>query len=513
MSTAFQYSTAPYVPVDRSTRASSTFMQSVVDHGGLDRDPYGSLDRNLTPADIAAYKTTVHKFREIEDKLEYESEASHRSALGPFQTWKTKDPMLTAAMIAEDPRKYMREGSRAIRKGLAGAIVDAEDSLSMRPISVRNMAPRDFADALASVVDPATATATKDAKIPDRSFYEVTTEPSRSIDVMNHVRGGTTKASKFTPFKQVSRALGRSPLAHTEPNPTIVMRGPLDDAERNPPSAAIFAEIPTKQSPPTALAPMYASATDGLMHAKAVKDSFFPSSPIRLGCDSCGPKTDPMRASRRHGGETPQSIIASAEFEETEGGHRMEPYYLRGAPIRAMAPEKLPVLAAGVDSMKDPVIQRILENAFSPDLKRIGPVAARELRYAEVGFPGSNASDFFTSPRQVPTRDIKTERDYEASVQTPMVEERYGFRFPTEYRSHDAMKSVPRSYPARGAEDKLLLERALQFQPDYTADIAERAMVTGAEFIEPLNVRYELMRDVAMDMTFQRDSLVREKRA
>ena len=509
MSTAFQYSTDPYVPVDRSQRMTSAFMQSVVDHGGLDRDPYGSLDRNLTPADIAKYKTVVHKFREIEDGLEFESEASHRSALGPYHTWKTKDPELTAEMIAKDPRKYMREGSRAIRKGLAGAIVDAEDSLSMRPISVRNMAPRDFADALSSVVDPATATATKDAKIPDRSFYEITTEPSRSIDVMNHVRGGTTKASRFTPFKQVSRALGRSPLAYSEPNPTIVMRGPLDDAERNPPSAAIFAE--TKQKAvPKELEPMFASAKDGAMHAKHVRDSFFGPPPIRLGCDS-------MRASRRHGGETPQSIVATAEFETTEGGHRMEPYYLRGAPIRAvspiraMAPEKLPVLAG--PSKKDPVIERILSNAFSPDLMKIGPMEARELRYHEVGFPGSNASEFFTIPTEVPTRDTKTERDYEASVQSPMVEDRYGFRFPTEYRSRDILKATPRSFPARGLEDKLLLERALQFQPDYTADIAERAMVVGAEFIEPLNVRYEMMRDVANDMTYQRDSLVREKRA
>ena len=417
------------MPVDRSQRLTSKYAQSVVDHGSLDRDPWGTLDRHLTPADVGSYKSVVHHFRDVEDKLEYESEAAHRSSLGPYYTWKTKEPMLTAEMLAEDPRKYMREGSRAIRKGLAGAITDAENTIAMQRISVRNMAPRDYAMALSSVLDPATASgATTVAKIPDRSFYDITTTPPRSIDVMAHLQGGTTKASRYLPFKQVSRTLGRGPMAYTEPYPTIVMQSALDDAERNPSSAAVFAESKTKLGPP-----------------------------IRI----------------------------------------MEPR----PPLGTFHPT----------TVEDPVVLRILKNAFDPDLLKIGPVEARDLRFAEVGFPGSNANQFFETPRQVRTRETKTERDALAEKQTAMIEDRYGFRFADSYKPKSAVATAHRSFPARGAEDKLLMERALDFQPDYTADIAERAMVTGAEFIEPLNARYEIMREIASDMSHQRDPLVIER--
>lgn len=500
MSTAFQYSTDPYRPLDRNVRGTSKAYQSVVDHGGMDRDPWGTLDRKLTPEDIAKYHMKVHKFREAEDKILFESQASHRSSLGPTPYMTTSKLMLTAQDLADDPRKIMRMGSRALRMGLAAAIVDAEDTLSMKPVSVRNLAPRDYAAALSSVIDPDTATAATTAgAVPDRSWYDITTYADASArtlhpDVMNYIRGGTTKASKATPFKYVSRTLGRSPMAYTEPNPTITPESPFDEAERNPSSAAIFGTFPPGSSPPSEIikpeVPIRLAAESKMMKVH--------ESPMRIA-GPAGPMGPPRGVIRMADG-SPSSVPMSRAPLNSYYEHKLFSW-----------PTSTSMTGFRGPGPKDPAVLRILQNIFDADLMKIGPTAAKEIRYAEVGFPGSNASGFFETPRQVPTIEIQRERDARAAAQSAAIEDRYGFRFADSYKQDPSIIDY-RPYPSRSVDDKLLMEQALLYQPDYTADLAERAMVTGADFIEPLNVRYEMMRDIAAEMTHQRDPLVREKK-
>lgn len=87
--------------------------------------------------------------------------------------------------------------------------------------------------------------------------------------------------------------------------------------------------------------------------------------------------------------------------------------------------------------------------------------------------------------------------------------DRWGFRF-ADKASTDFSK--PKFYPARDGSDKLLYEKAAQFAPDLQADIADRMMVMSADRIpEPIGVRLEMMRDMAMEMTHERDPYLRPR--
>jgi len=78
----------------------------------------------------------------------------------------------------------------------------------------------------------------------------------------------------------------------------------------------------------------------------------------------------------------------------------------------------------------------------------------------------------------------------------------WGFRFADKY---DSKHAEPDFYPARGYSDWLLYEQAAQYAPDINADIMDRAVLAGAEFIEPLNARYGMMKLIAADMTHMHD--------
>jgi hypothetical protein len=78
-----------------------------------------------------------------------------------------------------------------------------------------------------------------------------------------------------------------------------------------------------------------------------------------------------------------------------------------------------------------------------------------------------------------------------------------GFRFAD--RGQFAF-NVPKFFPARDPIDKLLYEKAASVAPDMAADLSDFSALRGMDnMIEPLSSRYEMMREIAKDMTHTRD--------
>lgn len=79
-----------------------------------------------------------------------------------------------------------------------------------------------------------------------------------------------------------------------------------------------------------------------------------------------------------------------------------------------------------------------------------------------------------------------------------------GFRFPAQ----SAFRyDVPKFFPARGL-DARVYEAAAQVAPDHYADLADMVVTHGADpdlAIEPLESRWEMMRDIARDLPHTRD--------
>ena len=93
--------------------------------------------------------------------------------------------------------------------------------------------------------------------------------------------------------------------------------------------------------------------------------------------------------------------------------------------------------------------------------------------------------------------------------------DRFGFRMPPHRaRAMLAEAVAPRVFPSHSEfTDALLMERALHYKPDYRADTAERAMIAGAEFPEPINVRNAVMAEAAAEIAdYNRDPHVRRIR-
>ena len=65
---------------------------------------------------------------------------------------------------------------------------------------------------------------------------------------------------------------------------------------------------------------------------------------------------------------------------------------------------------------------------------------------------------------------------------------------------------TPKFFPARDPLDKLLYEAAARTAPDMAADMADFAVLRDMDMPEPLSARYEMMRDIAKDMTHARDA-------
>jgi len=100
-------------------------------------------------------------------------------------------------------------------------------------------------------------------------------------------------------------------------------------------------------------------------------------------------------------------------------------------------------------------------------------------------------------------------RDVNGNPLTPYTDP-HGFTFAYRHRTDFR---TPNFYPARDVgADKLFLENASRFQPEYQADLMDRVSASMVDrFPEPLESRENLMRDYMRDFTCSRDQYMKPR--
>lgn len=414
------------------------------------------------------------------------------------------DEVPSTSSLPTAPRRH-RQGYFRGGEGADGRVLTAE-TLARDPHGVALHAK--FSEGLAGALAEARGRAERFDKLDQRRVHRPSKyDPTRDADGGDDGRSAVASArrghgprgpvlAQLTSRAQRQRAgrsLGVGAGAFSAPMPTLVPQS-LDDTELYSPSAAL---VPTTVSTMRAPAAAHGS-TRFDDHTKSSR----PSTPIRMRAASLVPDSSMASPEVRTAlARLDAALLADAE---RRGGHGHDEPVAASAAASSFVygdPRHFPGLyAARMDTGRDHV--RLASDATGatvlPRFEAHNDTRRTHVaRLGEALFDGGGGGGGATRGTG-PSVLGHTDRD--------------GFRMPP--RRGRAMLDelvAPRVYPPRSEmTDMLLMERALMYKPDYRADTAERAMIAGAEFPEPINVRAAVMHEAAMElMDYNRDPHVR----